>query len=243
MSNFQPQPREKNAFDNAALKLVGVPENGNKAPQLAVNITKNRAVLTVFTNDPNDTKDYGKIRVQLTGPYFNAVLYLLEQAAQGKLEGGRKFIEIKDFAFPGGKRTEQPIVLGRVIVGRDEDGLVWISVTANGRPNCKFPLIPQTYNTVRNADSSEVSRAEHSQIYAMGWAQSMKTLWAQLAVLKFEEYIPKGGGNGGNRGGYNGGGGGYNNNNGGGGNSNGGGYGGGNSGGNASTSVDSFDGW
>lgn len=241
MSNFQPPQREKNAFDNAALKLEGVAENGNKAPQLAVNIAKNRATFTVFTNDPNDTKDYGKIRLQLSVPYFNTVLFLLELAAQGKLEGGRKFVEVKDFAFPGGKRTEQPIVLGRVIVGRDDDGLVWISVTAHGRPNCKFPLIPKTYNTIRNADSSEVSRAEHSQLYAMGWALSMKTLMAQLAVIKFEEYIPKGGNNngGGNRGGYN------NNNNGG--NSGGnGGYGGGNSGGNGgggSSDVSDFGGW
>ncbi len=240
MSNFQPPQRKKNALDNSALRLVG-DGKGGKAPSLSLIITKNKVKITVYTNDPNDQKDYGKITATISVPFFQAVLDMVEEAANATAEY-RKFLEVKDFGYPNGKRSEAPMVLARIIVGRDPEGLVWISVTANGRPNIQFPFIPQTYNTIRNGDSSEITPAETSQRYARSWSKVMGRLVAHLAVIEFEEYVPKqqNGGGGGGRGN---GGGGWNNgggNGGGGGQSN---SGGGNSGGGGGGGVEDFGGW
>lgn len=242
MSNFTPQPRKKNALDNAALRLYA-PNNAGKNASLQVNLRKNQAQFIVWTNDPNDTKDNGKIAVTASLPYAYTWLEMIRAAVRS--EGDyRKFIEVKSYIFLGqGKRSEQPMVTGRLIVGKT-DGVVWVSVTAHQRPNIQFNFNPGGFNSVRNGDQAEVPLAELTQLYALGWTSLTERVLAQLAVVEYEEPAPKqqngqgGGGrswgnnNGGNNGGN--GGGGY------GGGNNGGGGGGGNSG---ATAVNEFDGW
>lgn len=230
MSNFQAPQRKKNALDNAALRLYA-PNNTGKNASLSVAVRKNGAQITVWTNDPNDTKDNGKISAQLSLPYFQTLLEMLRAAATATAEW-KHFIECKGYIFPGGKKSEQPVVTARIVVGRDADGTVYISVTAQGRPNIKFVMTPGGFNSIRNADGSEVSMGFLTSIYALGWASTMQTLLLQLAVIEYEEPAPRQqGGYGNNQRG--GGGNGYGNN-GGGGNG-----GGGNNGG----SMDDFAGW
>lgn len=207
MSNFQQTPRKKNALDNAALRLYAPNATGKNA-SLQINLRKNQAQFLIWTNDPNDTKDNGKIQVNVSLPYAYTFLEMLREAARTTADY-RKFIEVKSYIFLGqGKRSEQPMVTGRLIVGRT-DGVVWVSVTAHNRPNIQFNLNPGGFNSVRNGDSSEIGLAELTQLYALGWASIIERVLAQLAVVEYEEPAPRpqnGQGGGGQRGGYNGGG-------------------------------------
>lgn len=231
MSNFNggnggfPQ-RKKIALDNSKLNLQA-PNAAGKMATLKFGFVNNNPRLTVWTNDPNDTTDNGKITAALNLPVFFDWLEIIKDAAMAE-NGFKAAIENKNYIFPGGKRSETPVVTSRLIAGKDENGLVYVSVTAHQRPNLKFVFKTDSYHSFKDGQGNEMDRALASKYCALGFYNLMSRLYAHLAVSEFVEIQPKQGGNGG---------GGFNRNGGGGGNFRGNGGGGGNGGG-ADASAD-----
>lgn len=240
-NGFRPAPRPKNALDNKKLGMRAPNATGQYA-SLQWSLVNNNPRITVYTNDANDTKDYGKISANLDAPTFFSFLTILKKAIDAPI--GEKIelpiIENSNFIFPGGKRSEKPVVVSRLIVGRDEDGTIWISVTAQGRPNIKFPFTSPEFHSLIRKNGEKISAGELSAIYASAYHSMLSSVMAHCLVSLYTEPPPKDGQGGGNRGGgFNrggGGGGGYNRGSQGGGNS-----GGGSSGGSSGGSDDGFD--
>lgn len=224
MSNFNggnfPQ-RKKIALDNSKLNLQA-PNAAGKMATLKFGFVNNNPRLTVWTNDPNDTTDNGKITAALNLPVFFDWLEIIKDAAMAE-NGFKAAIENKNYIFPGGKRSETPVVTSRLIAGKDENGLVYVSVTAHQRPNLKFVFKTDSFHSFKDAQGNEMDRAAASKYCALGFYNLMSRLYAHLAVSEFVEIQPKQGGNGGGRQG-----GGYGGGRGNGGNGGGGGYSGGN---------------
>lgn len=211
MSNFQPgqfPQRKKIALDNAKLNL-SAPNAAGKNATLKFGFVNNNPRLTVWTNDPNDTIDKGKISAALNLPVLYAWLELIKEAATSE-PGFKAAIENKNFIFPGGKRSEAPVVTSRLIAGKDENGVVYVSVTANQRPNIKFAFGTDSYHSFKDAQGNQMDRGAASKYTALGFYHLMQGLYAHLAVTEFVEIQPKqpgqGGGGGYNRGGQGGGG-------------------------------------
>lgn len=211
-NGFRPQPRKPIALDNRKLTM-SAPNNKGKFANLRWQLIKNNPRIVVFTNDPEDqNNEYGKITAALDAPTFFMFLRLLESAinATGKF---REKIDNSNFTFPGGKRSESPSVVSSLIVGRDEDGLIWISVSAPRRPQIKFPFMNPEFHSLYHGDGSPYTPAEISKAYASAYIDMLRLMMANLLV---SEWVPpdppkdqgnRGGGGGyGNRGG---GGGGY----------------------------------
>lgn len=229
--NFQRPERVKNALDNRKLNL-SAPTPGVQGAKASLiwGLYANNPRLTVYTNDPNDSGEqngYGKISANLDGPTFFAFLELLKVAANAPGEFKDK-VENKNFIFPGGKRSERPVVVSELWAGKDKDGIVWISVTARDRPKIKFPILSPDFHQFIHGDGTPYEPAETSKLFALGYINLLDKMMAHLMVTLWVEPEKKdfGGDRGGNRGG--GGGGGYNR---GGGGGSGGGGGGGSSGG------------
>ena len=66
MSDYKPVPRKKNALDNRKLMLFSEPREGVKSPaSLSWNVINNNPWVTVYTNDPDDKTDNGRIVAKL----------------------------------------------------------------------------------------------------------------------------------------------------------------------------------
>lgn len=224
-NGFRPPPRKKVALDNNKLSM-GAPNSKGKRAGLLWQLVNNNPRIVVYTNDPDDQIDYGKITAALDAPTFFAFLQMIENAVNAPV--GTEFkdkIENSNFTWGGGKRSETPTVVSSLLVGKDPDGVIWIAVSAPRRPQIKFPFMNPDFHNFFHRDGSPYEKAEVSALIAQSYIKLLRLLMAQLLVTEYVEPKPKedrNGGGGGNRGGQ-GGGGGYNR---GGGNS-----GGGNSGG------------
>lgn len=227
MADFKPAPREKNALDNRKLSLSApLPNGGGKKSSLQWSLVSNNPRITVFTNDPNDANNnYGKISANLDLPKFYEFMLKLRQAADAPGEY-KSYVENLGFTFYGGKRSDTPAVLSQLFVGKDKDGVVWMSVTdaqKKERPRIKFNFGTPDFHTWHHGDGTPYSAGEASKLAAEAYYLMLTNLMTHMAAMHYVEPPPRdgqgGGGGGGNRGGYGGGGGGNR--------SGGGGYGGG----------------
>lgn len=233
MSNqFQNRNMPKpNALGEWKLRLSADPVNGGqKRPSMSLSVSKNNPRLTVRTNVEGD-KDYGKIVAAMDTPTFYS---LMRELAKLATESGKtkRAVENHNYIFPGGKRSEKPVLVSTTMVGREEDGRIYIAVIANDRPKIKFYFSSPYFHHLIKEDGSKFSPAEDSASYCLSTIESWKAL---IPFVLYHEYVEPD---------FNKRGGGGNNNGGGGnnwgGNSGGGNYGGNNSGG-ASAGGDDMD--
>lgn len=212
MSDFRPAPRKLNALDNKKLRM-SAPNKKGKMASLAWMLVKNNPRLVVYTNDPDDqNNDYGKISANLDAPTFFAFLALLKDAIDAPGQFGEK-IENKNFTWGGGKRSDEPVVVNSLIVGKDEDGTIWVCVSAPRRPQLKFPFTSPDFHHFIHRDGSPYTAAEISKIYATAYHSMLSLLAGNLLVTEWVPPDPpkdqnnRGGGGGQGGGGYNRGGG------------------------------------
>lgn len=223
MSDFTPPMRKKIALDNSKLGLMTkCPSAEGKMSKLVWGLNKNNPFLRVYTGDPADESDRtkgGRIQAELDAPHLFMLLELIRQAVKAE-SGWKTSMSCDNYVFPGGKRSEKPVNVADVWVGKDKDGVVYLSVVdkiLKDRPVIKFDVaLPDYWIHVRHADGRTYSKAEGSVVFAQGYANMLEKLYSTLLVDEFVPYAPPvkpgGGGGGYNRGGQGGGGagGGYN---------------------------------
>jgi len=202
MSDFTPPPRAKTALDNRKLNLnTACPSAKGKFSSLIWGIHANNPRITVYTNDPNDTKDYGKISANLDMPVFYTFLALLNEVIEAPGELKYK-LENKNFIFPGGKRSEKPVVTSELWFGKDKEGLIWISVTARDRPKIKFVFTHSDFHSFQQADGTPLSEAEVSKYVARGYVSILENMVADLAAANYVEPVKRDTGDKSGGGGY-----------------------------------------
>lgn len=218
MSDFKPQPREKNALDNNKFNLSAKNDEGFRASMLFALVNNNPRV-TVYTNVPNDKdNNYGKLDAKLDAPTFMLFVDRVEDLAR-KGEGKKIYsIDNMKQKFVNNKPSDEWYALNTLKFGRDEDGQIWVSIIERNRPKIKFVFTNPQYHVLKNADGTDMSPGEVSRMYTLAWAGVMRTL---LGAVMNSNYVPpkpreqNGGGNGGGGGGGNRGGGNFRGNGGG----------------------------
>lgn len=135
--------------------------------------------ITVFTGHPDD-------KAPITAPMGVKELYLLSNRLQAVAMGerGLKFNigclrgEWKDDKPTGEKRH-----MADVIVGKDEEGMVWILLKAEGRAEIKFTFGLSEYHTYRSSDGKHTPDVL-SEYSAYGTALGLKAIADKLAVTQ-----------------------------------------------------------
>jgi len=216
--------RVKNALDHRKLNLSApTPGQQGKWSSLIWGFHANNPRITVWTNVPEDQTEKngnGKIAANMDMPTMFAMVNLLNMAVDA--EGEKRWkIENKNFIFPGGKRSEKPVVVSETWIGKDAEGCVFISVTARDRPKIKFVFGSSDFHQFFHQSGEPMTKGETSVLFARGYARILEGILPGLAIANYEEPKPKEdrGGGGGNRGNYGSGGGGGNRSGGGGGGS------------------------
>jgi len=230
MSDFKGKnqnARPRTPMSDYRNQLAGPIQNGATLPSnffMTLN-GSNQIAICVNTNVKED-ENYGRfdIVMPLSAAYqvLATLRYLMENPTQTKLG-----YAVKDYGFiregGKGKRTDQPIVKGRVICGRDDNGQLYIGLALKNKQNIKFGFVMANFNEVVGADGQAMGLDIQSHIACSAFVVQYEHMLPHILNKFWKEEEKKegntGGGNGGgynnNRGGNNGGGGGYNNNRGG----------------------------
>lgn len=229
MSNGNFKPRVKTALDFSKLKLYGEKLDGAKSsPSFSWYLTeKGHPRIDVWTglDDQKSKQIRGTFDIQVA----IAAMGMLEKVI-GHDGPCRKVMSNSNYTWFGGKKSDSPKELTRLVVGKAEDGRVYISLlsTEKDMPRPVFYFRAPYMHKVVDGQGEPAPAGEESEIFAQAYVDTVKPLligvFQELAAAEVaaqEAARQQGGGNNN-----------WNNNNRGGGNNNGGhGGGGGNQGG------------
>lgn len=197
--NNRPAPRVKNAFDNGKLKLSAPTPGVDKArANLIWGLEANNPRITVYTGDPQDAgadKGYGKIVAKLDLPVFFMVMELLHRAVDFKATSEtsefKDKVENKGYTWFSGKKSERPEVLNAIWIGKDKEGVIWISVTARNRPIIKFPFAPSDFHYFVHGDGTPFTAGETSVLFSRGYIRLLEKMMSAMAVSHWVEPPPR----------------------------------------------------
>lgn len=174
-------PYQPNFLDVMSTWVFGEPAEGaTKRPQFRVKVMGNVPRLMVKTQVPND-KNNGRIDFNLDLPTFTSILHVIEEIVKGNREKA-EFQYIDDFV--GGKKLDQKIVVSRLLVGRGDNGRIYIAIIGHERPKIRFYFGPSQYhNAVVDGQEDEKLLSE---IYAMGFVGWAGPVVRQMLLEKFD---------------------------------------------------------
>lgn len=212
-------PIVKTALDERKLALYGKkPEGAQRAPKMVVSVMMNNPRFTVFTgNQSNEV-----LIARMDSPSFIAVLESVFEAIETEPGFTRTFVNMT--GAPSNMVEDT-----RLTVGKNNKGIIFLSVYKGEGDRIIFPFLPSMYHKVYG-DDGEVEPGKLSCLYAKAWCTILTNLIPNVLDTHYVEpppYQKNGGGN-------------YNR---GGGNSGGQSKGGGNTGGGGDSTVTAFDGF
>ena len=229
------QQKPKTIMNHRALTMYA-PNGEGKFANASFDFKKNDVNVVIRTNVANDANNnYGRIAEVVPMDKYMMFLRMLEAAALSTDNNFRWCYEHRDRKFIGqGKMTDGPVLIYRLVVGKEENGVVYWSMVQEKRPNIKFSFLSDTKTSFKDGSGNEMPKDIESKFLTLGKVDAIRIAINSQADKQYKhpEPKPQNGGGGYNRGGNNGGGG-----NGGGNNYNRG-NGGGNGGGGASMVED-----
>lgn len=191
-----PAPRKKIALDNQKLVMrAACPSAKGKFSTLSWRLVNNNPRITVYTNDPADMTEKnqnGLISAELDAPTFFAFLQSIYQIIESDKPLRRK-IENKNFIFPGGKRSEKPVLKSEIHMGKDEDGVIWISITSfdKERPKIKFEFGGGDFHNFFHTNGVPFTKGETSSLYARSMIKILENVMTHLMVTEYVEEVRK----------------------------------------------------
>lgn len=194
MSDYKAKPKPPtNALGEFTLRWTAPPEENavvrfdkKQEPTLSVRVKDNRPGFIVRTNIEGD-RDYGKIEADTDSNTFFTILETMRTIAEDEEFRGAYEFECKGYFWGPQGRSEKPGVKAAVVVGRDSEGVLFISVTSGKRPRIKFAIRPSQWFGVK-LNGEDVSRAKMSSLYAKGQVNLLSKLVAQILEKEFVSY-------------------------------------------------------
>ena len=141
---------------------------GTKEPGLRLSVLYNNPRIDVFTGIPND-KEYGVIKAPMDPLTFFTFLERFKEIIEG--ENDQTFKILNYTGMPSNKT-----VVSTTIAGKDKDGIVWLSVIAEGRPRIKFKVLPSNYHIFKDKDGNDLDLSKVSYYTAKGWVNQFGSL-------------------------------------------------------------------
>jgi hypothetical protein len=183
--------RKKTALDNFNFSIsVPVENEQGKRSKLYFTLSGNNLTIKVYTGVTADQGNQnGLIAAKLEGINFYTFLEMVMEAVKAPGEYKSK-IEYSNYTFPGGKRSEQMSTISTVYVGKNAEGLVWLSIIDNihkERPRIQFPFgAGRSYN-YKHGDGSDYTKAEVSQLFAKAFYHALYEIGAHLMTTEYVE--------------------------------------------------------
>lgn len=132
--------------------------------------------VTVFTQVPNDTNK-GILNAAMNPETFLVFLDMLEQVARKNEECKYKLANytlIRTGEDDNRKQRGEKVLASDLWFGRDNGGLVWISVVAENRPKIKFDFKISDFHKLYKGDGNALTDAEASSLQALAVIRALR---------------------------------------------------------------------
>lgn len=211
-------PRQKTIADHPLQKLHGDLNSSGKRPTfhpyLHINgndPSKNSPRIVVYTNDDQDkSMKQDQIQGELDLVAYIAFIDAIRDASNPQIEFKQEVVELRNYIWMNGQRSEEPKTKGYLIVGRNENGTVYVSLKHFDpkRAAIKFEFGYSQYVRMVSQEGPMSPALASRRV-----ARSMSTIWEKTMLDMWEKHtglpVPKqqnnGGGFGGQQGGFGGG--------------------------------------
>lgn len=173
-TNFKdrPLPVFRNLY-NYTLFAPAVEEGGKQA-RLSVSFMDNRPRFTLYTNVSTD-ENKGIASVGYYADLFFGILDEFEKVLDmepGMVIPIRNFTDVRT---DEGKRTGEKIISSQLNFGKDESGVIYIQLVAQGRTKLKFHFRLSEYHQIFTADKKPLTEEEGSKLVARGWLKGIRS--------------------------------------------------------------------
>ena len=206
MSDYQKPVVKKTALKNPKLSLAAPnPAVKGVYAKLSFDIYQNNPRIIIDTKDPsmlNKEHSFGRITAAMDGVSFAMFLEVLKDMIATPGADKKKFENLGN-DYVNGQRSNEVVPLTDIWVGKDADGVVFISVISKkaGWPVIKFAfgLSDRRFTKIFNSDGSEYTKAELSVLAAKAYYKLLTELVPNIMDTHFYEAPPnpkwaKGGG-------------------------------------------------
>lgn len=174
--------RPNNALDEWKLRLFGaVLEGAQRQSSCRVAMIANQLRFQVFTN-VESAPDGGFYSARMSSPVMSAFLLGMEQI----LAGTRESIRITCWNADDQK---QKFLECTVLGGRTDQGEIFIGFAPDkeGAKPCRFMLTFDDWHRLLDREGNELSKKEHSDLFAGGWLRIMRDLAASVLAFNFKD--------------------------------------------------------
>lgn len=194
MADYKPQPRKKTALDDIKWRLRGDrPLDGAKFPPTLsfVQQTNGNPMIEIYLN--NNEKDINKLRIQVKmDPWMAELIFeTLTEALRTKDDNFKRVLEVKA-QFQYGKRLDTPKVVAKVIIGKNEQGRIYLGVAAEGRPSVRFNFEANTdWFAYVDGNGNPLPQIDNDRIFTAAWIAGVRSIWQQLFTQNWKAPEPK----------------------------------------------------
>lgn len=136
--------------------------------------------ITVFCSNhvkkEDGTMDYSKI---ITAPFTLPTIFIFTRYLRLMIndkEPGYYTIECYNTKFVDGKRTDEIYLQSKVIVGKDDKGVLYLSAIEEGKRSIKFELLPDSrwFKFYDKKGNEIVDKADLSKSYALAYVKVLE---------------------------------------------------------------------
>ncbi len=164
------------------IKMYGKAQGETKPSILSWGCWNGNPRITVSTNIESDKVNRsGMINAAFNPETFYALLDLLEEVANSPNELTYRVDCKTTSELPEGGRSE-PFVASFVMLGKDSEGKVWISVLAENRPKIKFIFTISNFHTIHEKGKGPISEELASKLQAKATVRLLRNAYYKLVL-------------------------------------------------------------
>lgn len=172
-TNFKDRPMP--VFRNLKNYTLFAPavEEGGKQARLTLSFMDGRPRFTLFTNVSTD-EGKGIIGAGYYPEIFFGIVDRFETILTAEPGTVIPVRNLKPIRTDEGRLTGEKIVSSQLNFGKDESGVLYISLIAPGRTKMKFMFTLSEYHQIFKADKSAITEEEASVLVASGWLKGVR---------------------------------------------------------------------
>lgn len=184
------QVKKPKLFNLDAFALYTPVENNQRA-SLQWAIRDGYPRITVFTRIKSDNDGKGFINAPFDIFTFIALLDKIEQTAKSP-GPSKSMVTCKHWPRDEtGKITGDLEVTSEVWFGKNDDGVVWISVTAPNKPKIVFEFLLSNYHEFKNSKGEPISKSEGSMLKTISMMRLLKHHYTQHSGEFRDTSVPR----------------------------------------------------
>lgn len=174
-------PKPKALFFSRFTMSAPLVANGQARPdiesKLSFGIYRENPRIVVRTNDPADAENsYGKITAAMDPSTWEVLRMVIEEMIKNPVKDIKV---IKNFnMWKNGQKFDTEQLINQTLIGRDEDGRIWLRIMEEGRPSPTFYFGPPKYHALINMDKTPYSPGDASQLFARATVAMLSRVFA-----------------------------------------------------------------